>query len=87
MRSLITVTLIAAAFLFIMVGCDILYAQPTIQSYVKFLQPSGWQPAAVVLMPQTPENIRICLEREQGLTSCRSVEEFKIWVTQSSRKY
>lgn len=87
MKNLITVVLIAAGVAFLIASCDLLYAQSPLQSYVKLLPPSGWQPPAIIIQPSTPDSVRLCLEREQGLTACRSVEEFKIWVTQSSRKY
>ena len=56
------------------------FAQVPLQSYVKFLGQSSWQPPAIVILHQTPEAIKICYERETGPVACRSVEEFKNWI-------
>ena len=77
-----TTILIIVAIVFLVYVA--LFAQPqmSVQNYVKFLQPSSYQPPTIVILQHTPETVQICAERFEGLTSCRSAADFRLWVQQ-----
>ncbi len=55
-------------------------------NYVKQIGASGYQPPAIVVLKDTPDQAQVCFERSAGITACRSVGEFKAWVA-DRKKY
>ena len=49
---------------------------------VKVIPPSGFQPAAIVILRAAPEMARVCADVPEGTLPCRTAAEFREWVRQ-----
>jgi hypothetical protein len=57
-----------------------------VTEWVKVIPPSGFQPPAVVILASAPARAQVCAEVERGLTACRGVDEFRVWVRERPKK-
>lgn len=50
------------------------------QAQIATYKSEGYLPPVISVAVTTPDSARICAEREQGLTDCRSVGELRKWL-------
>jgi hypothetical protein len=60
-------------------GLGTLAAQQ-LADYVKLVPPSSFLPPVIMIRDGVPDKAQICLEATSGLTSCKSIGDFRQWV-------
>lgn len=75
-----------SAAIFVAVWAGVYLASLLAQEWVKVIPSSAFQPPAAVILTVAPERAQVCAEFERGLTSCRSIAEFRQWVRDRPKK-
>lgn len=51
-----------------------------VKAQIATYKSEGYLPPVISVAATTPDSARICVERERGLTDCRTVGELRRWV-------